>query len=225
MRKPTGSRTDIPEQLSFSELLVGVSETQASVPPEDGRSIAVTSKIDAPRVHSDGHAASRRRPHGSVLYPHLFAEGSGSSAVALKLLSQAMADADSAAEAYSSGDLLAVSARLGQIAAAASAAHAKTEFNEALGMVVSHIRRAVLKADATSVNLDQLHTLSRTLRMLFETPTIPLDNAGQLIDELDAVGWDGDHSEVETLVAALLSSDANQSEASVSPAPAAEPQS
>jgi hypothetical protein len=211
MRKLVDRGSGGPEQLTFSEFRVGVLETPtASVPNSPTSPEATDSSQTTENAQTKGvapHAHGEQLAAGTLLYPHLYADEGIPAATALKFMIKAKEDADAAAEALIAGDLAGVSMRLGQVAVAAGAAHPHTSFNESLGMVVSYARRSALRVDLTVVSLDQLHALAKVLRALVEIPTMSLDTATTLVDDLEAVGWRGDHEDVSVLVAALLSND------------------
>lgn len=136
-------------------------------------------------------------------YPLVFDDDSPFAPVLLTL-SSAVQESAKAIENYSDGDLEGVGSRLAFIAALMSQAHPHTEFNPALGAMVSFVRRATLFANSTEVNLPQLMSLAKAIRQVHENPLISLDYATDLIDELKAQSWIGANPAVAEFVSALF---------------------
>jgi hypothetical protein len=69
---------------------------------------------------------------------------------------------------------------------------------------VSYVRRAVLCAAVPDLETQQLMLLARSLVSLHQQPMVSLDEATDMIEELENAGWRGRHSDVAAFVAALV---------------------
>jgi hypothetical protein len=209
-RATTPVDTGKPIQLRLDETYGTTGTDSKNAWPTDAAAVGVVStgarvvkRLEAkPKVeiHEPQRAAK-----AEDLYPHVFDETAGPAAIALRLLARAKDDAQNGADAYSDGDIGALSTSLGLVATAMAAAHSHTGFNESFGAVVSHIRRATLRADVTNVSLPQMVVLVKVLRELLQNPMIGLDSAAGLVDELADADWQGEQTEVHEFISALFS--------------------
>lgn len=136
-------------------------------------------------------------------YPHLY-DLTMPAGKAMQHVSQALADAQKALEAYGEGDLEAVQSELGLVAAQLAAAHPLVDFSRDFASVLAFIRRASIAASAADVDREMLNALVAAVRKLLETPTISLMDAAMLTQKLEEHGWRGTHRAVEELLRALL---------------------
>jgi len=142
----------------------------------------------------------------SRVYPHVFDE-SQVPGKALLHIRNALRDARAAADAFGEPNLSAVASHLSNVAASMSAAYPLTDFNESLGAVVAHIRRAALITPFENINRSALNALISALDAMAVNPLIDLSEASDLIEALADEGWNGEHELVDKLVTALTSSD------------------
>jgi hypothetical protein len=146
------------------------------------------------------------------VYPHLYDPASSPDGGAMRLIADALGDAQAAVDCFTEADLHGVSTSLGLVAASLARAHQHTTFNESLGSVVSYIRRATLRADAATLDLAQLMQLAQVLRTIQGQPMLDLETAAGLADDLSAAGWDGELYEVNALLRALWDTDEGRAE-------------
>lgn len=205
-------------QLAFDDFYepLDAPRTSSEPPPQRrGERFVVKSPTPSTGISGDQtpETATDVSPSAERVYPHLYDREPGSAGIVMTLIVQAASDSEAAVDAFSSADFEELSTRLGIVAAAMAAAHPYTSFNECLGAILSYIRRATLRAEVTSVTLEQLMGLGKILQTLPNMPMIDLDAASGLVDELAAQGWDGEHREVNEFVAQLFQDDAATSDA------------
>jgi len=153
--------------------------------------------IEEFRPHPTAHELAKRA------YPHAY-DPEGPAGPALKLLNEIQELAQSMTEAYSDGDMVTVGSRLAVIAAVLGKVYPHTAFNPALGSAVSFLRRATLLAGADQCGFEELMGLAKAARRLAETPLMSLDDAAELILQLEAQGWVGADPDVKQFVTALF---------------------
>ena len=138
------------------------------------------------------------------LYPHIFDSSIESGQVGLSIKS-AIEDTRSALESYTESDFLSIQTRLSQIAVSMKKIHKESKFNESLGAAVSFIRKATLAVDVTMLNRNALNALLSALNSLLKNPMLSLRDATEIVDKLEAEGWDGSNPLAEKILASLLS--------------------
>ena len=137
------------------------------------------------------------------LYPHVYS-GETSEAALLYSVQAGIADLDLAISAFSSADLISISSRVSLLAASMLAAHRHSGFNEALGALISQIRRAALSLGVDDLDMAKLMLLKRTLADIHREPLMDLMRAADLAIELDSAGLTGQLPGVDTMLALLL---------------------
>jgi hypothetical protein len=143
------------------------------------------------------------------MYPHVF-DSAGHEGKARIFLLQAIQDCQRALESYGEGVFGDVPSRLALIATAMSQAQEFTRFNENLGAIVSHIRRAALVTDPTTVDRPALNALGNVLSAAADNPMLDLDDASDRIEELAKEGWSVEMPQLETFLGALFDEDATE---------------
>jgi hypothetical protein len=191
-------------QLSF-ELIGGAQTSYSQV---DSLEPEVVASVYAPATGAEvGRNSNTPAPSAVVnerAYPHMYDPEAGQSGAAMSLIGRAKTEAAAALDAWGESNLDEVSSRLSLVATNVAAAHRYTAFNESLGAVVSYVRRAVLCAAVPDLETQQLMLLARSLVSLHQQPMVSLDEATDMIEELENAGWRGRHSDVAAFVAALV---------------------
>jgi hypothetical protein len=143
------------------------------------------------------------------LYPHVFDSAAVEGRYHAELVA-AFEVAEQLNDLVVHGDLIGVSECCSQLAVRLKTAQADVQNNDALGMAISYIKRAVLAADVTAMNVASVQSLVNGLRVIVENPLIDLADAAELSDNLLHEGWNGTIGYVRDLVAGLLAPDVNE---------------
>lgn len=142
------------------------------------------------------------------LYPHFYdkdvADESNGAPLVMEQLRQGIEDVQAALDAYQDADMPALWAALGLVASGLNKAHRYTQFNEALGSVISYVAQAVETADYSAITRESLMALQGCLRQVKNHPTMSLADAGDLVDRLESHGWDGNDKDVTEFMSNLL---------------------
>lgn len=190
-------------QLSF-ELIGGA---QTSHPLTDTLAAEVVASVHASATGAENDRKPNTAPPSAIVteraYPHRYDPEAGQSGAAMSLIGRAQLEALAALDAWGESNLDEVSSRLSLVATNVATAHKYTTFNASLGAVVSHVRRAVLCAAVVDLDTQQLMLLARTLTNLHQQPMVTLDDATDMIEEMEAAGWRGRHPDVAAFVEAL----------------------
>jgi hypothetical protein len=128
----------------------------------------------------------------------------GPAGSALRLLNEVQQLTQSMTDAYGEGDLATVGSRLTVAAGVLGKAYPHTAFNPALGSTVSFLRRATLLASADQCGFEELMGLAKAARHIAENPLISLDDAAEVVMQLEAQGWTGADPDVAKFVSALF---------------------
>ncbi len=137
------------------------------------------------------------------IYPHLFDESTTEGQVRIHI-GGALKDAQRALNAFGELDYELIGSSLACIASGMAQAHKNTTFNESLGAVVSFIRRATLIASSAEISRSELNALVLVLRAIDKNPMVDIEEAAELIDQLEGHGWVGNHDVTDALISALF---------------------
>jgi hypothetical protein len=148
---------------------------------------------------------NRRLPSADAkaLYPQFF-EGDSDEAKTIRLLSTTAEHVERAIEAYSVGDAGDIWSELSLASSCLAKTHLHTEFNEALGSLVTYCHQALTQPDYNAIDLDALLCMKKVLQSAINKPFLRLASAVAYIEELDQFGWDGTDRQVEAFVQHLL---------------------
>jgi len=189
--------TSAEKQLELPWTQIDVYEPEAPEPEKEPSARESAEAAVAPRTEASAHEIARRA------YPLAY-DPEGPAGPVLKLLNEVQELTQSITEAYSEADMVTVGSRLPVIAAVLGEAYPHTAFNPPLGSAVSFLRRATLLASAEQCGLEELMGLAKAARHIAENPLISLDDAAELIMQLEAQGWVGADPDVAEFVSALF---------------------
>ena len=182
--------------------------TRIAPEPTDQRSTGTTrNEPPLTRLTPTPKSLSAQIGHLSTqdIYPHVYdPQSTESAAFVLRDLQAAGNDLSIAIEEFSQGNLTSVATQLSLVAVRMASAHKQTSFNEALGGVVSHIRRVALSLDASEASIEQLMLVSRVLAELQATPMLTLGEAADLVVAMEDLGLTGEIPGLDELISSLL---------------------
>jgi hypothetical protein len=150
----------------------------------------------------------------NILYPRAFDQGV-SLGQARGLISSAARDCMHAIDDFSEANLDGVASYFGLIASSVAAARnilLSEPGSDALIGLLSFTRRAVLSASIDNIDLRRLNALAKALKAVEKNPVITFDDAARAIDELTTFGFNGANAEIQRLIAAVMSVEADELE-------------